>query len=384
MSLKSLTSAFDTLPECLEQEPNDSPQQAQKVTLPIVVDGRVDHPGDRDVFRFEGKPGQQVVAEVYARRLGSPLDSVLKLTDAAGQQLAFNDDHEDPSCGLLTHHADSWLTAKLPAAGTYYLHLYDAQNQGGPEYAYRLRISPPRPDFDLRIVPSSVNVRAGSAAPITVYALRRDGYNGPIQLQLKDAPRGYFLSGATILAGEQKVRCTLNAPAMLDPSPVALHMSGRATIQGREVRREAVPADDMMQAFYYHHYVPAQQWMVATTGRGGVPLKLRDSQAVKLPSGGTSVLHFIGPHGPAIQTVQFKLSEPPDGLAIQKTAFTDVGMDLTLRADAAKLKPGWKGNVIVEAAVTRTPDPKPGQPNPPKRRVVLGVLPAATLEVVAK
>ena len=85
------------------------------------------------------------MAEVYARRLDSPLDSVLKLTDSAGRQLAFNDDHEDKAFGLITHHADSWLRAALPSAGTYYLHLYDAQNQGGPEYAYRLRISPRAP-----------------------------------------------------------------------------------------------------------------------------------------------------------------------------------------------------------------------------------------------
>ena len=154
--------ALDSLPECLEQEPNDSPEQAQPVTLPMIVNGRIDRPGDRDVFRFEGKAGQEIVAEVYARRLDSPLDSVLKLTDSAGRQLAFNDDHEDKACGLITHHADSWLRAVLPSAGTYYLHLYDAQNQGGPEYAYRLRISPPRPDFELRVVPSSINARAGT------------------------------------------------------------------------------------------------------------------------------------------------------------------------------------------------------------------------------
>lgn len=376
--------AWDTLPECFEQEPNDSPQQAQKVSLPIIVNGRIDHPGDRDMFSFQGKAGQEIVAEVYARRLGSPVDSVLKLTDAAGKQLAFNDDHDDPSCGLLTHQADSWLTAKLPADGTYYLHLYDAQNQGGPEYAYRLRISPPRPDFDLRIVPSSVNVRAGGTAVITVHALRREGFNGPIRLALEDAPFGFRLSGATVLAGQDSVRCTLSAPMDPGREPVSLKMEGRATVDGREVRRAAVPAEDMMQAFYYHHLVPAQQWMVALVGRGGVPFRRADERLVTLPSGGSAVLHFRGPHGPMIKTLQFKLSEPPDGLAIQKTAFTDAGMDVTLRADAKKLKPGWKGNVIVEAAATRAPQPRPGQPNPPKRRIVLGVLPAATVEVVAK
>ena len=78
-------SPLDTLPECLEQKPNDSPQQAQRITLPVIVNGRIDRPGDRDVFRFEGRAGQEIVAEVYARRLDSPLDSVLQLTDSGRQ-----------------------------------------------------------------------------------------------------------------------------------------------------------------------------------------------------------------------------------------------------------------------------------------------------------
>ena len=54
-------------------------------------------------------------------------------------------------------HADSLLTATLPADGAFYVHIGDAQRQGGPEYGYRLRISLPRPDFELRVVPSSVS-----------------------------------------------------------------------------------------------------------------------------------------------------------------------------------------------------------------------------------
>ena len=60
-----------------------------------------------------------------ARRLDSPLDSMLKLTDQDGRVLAFNDDHSDPGCGLNTHHADSYLMAKLPADGPYFVHVGD-------------------------------------------------------------------------------------------------------------------------------------------------------------------------------------------------------------------------------------------------------------------
>jgi hypothetical protein len=387
LPVNRLPFARDCLQECVEQEPNDSPEQAQPVTLPIIVNGRIDRPGDRDVFRFEGKAGQEVVAEVYARRLDSPLDSVLKLTDSAGRQLAFNDDHEDKAYGLITHHADSWLTAVLPSAGTYYLHLYDAQNQGGPEYAYRLRISPPRPDFDLRVVPSSINARAGSAVPVTVYALRRDGFDGPIDLELKDAPAGFGLSGARVPAGQTKVQATLTVPLQPGRAPAALHMEGRATIAGGEVRRPAVPADDMMQAYFYRHLVPAQEWLVAIVGRGraAIQFRLRGAKEVKLPSGGTAELHFIGPHGPMVKTLQWSLSEPPDGLSIQKATPTEVGVDIVLRADAARLKPGWKGNAILEASVERVPQNQNAKAkNAAKRQVSLGVLPAVPLEVVGK
>ena len=134
--------------------------------------------------------GEKIVAEVDARKLDSPLDSVLKLTDADGRQLAFNDDYADKGDGL-QHAPCRFLSHRRIARrrASIISHLGDAQHKGGAEYAYRLRISEPRPDFALRIVPSSINVRAGGSVPITVYALRKDGFSGEIALTLKDAPR---------------------------------------------------------------------------------------------------------------------------------------------------------------------------------------------------
>ncbi|OHB77077.1 MAG: hypothetical protein A2Z34_11260, partial [Planctomycetes bacterium RBG_16_59_8] len=166
--------AVDTLPECAETEPNDSPKDAQRVALPTIVNGRIGSPGDIDVFRFDGKAGDEVVAEVVARRLSSPLDSFLRLSDATGNVLAWNDDrerkeghlYEDP--GAITHHSDSFLLARLPKDGVYCVQLADSQQQGGREYGYRLRIGPPRPDFSLCVSPSSLNLRGGLCSPITV------------------------------------------------------------------------------------------------------------------------------------------------------------------------------------------------------------------------
>jgi len=136
--------AVDTLPDGSDQEPNNTLAAAQKVSLPIIVSGRIDKPDDWDVFQFVGKSNATIVVEVQARRLDSPLDSVIKLTDAAGRVLAFNDDREDLGAGVNTHHADSWFMARLPAEGAYYVHLGDTARKGGEEYGYRLRISAPQ------------------------------------------------------------------------------------------------------------------------------------------------------------------------------------------------------------------------------------------------
>jgi hypothetical protein len=254
----SMPFAFDTLPECAEHKPDNSPARAQRVTLPVVVNGRIDRPGDVGVFRFEGEAGQVVVAETIARCLGSPLDSVLTLTDAHGALIAINDDFEDRGAGLITHQADSRLMVTLPARGAYTLAVRDAQHNGGPEYAYRLRISGPRPDFELRVVPSSLNARAGGAVPVTITALRRDGFSGEIKLSLVGAPPGFALRGGRVAAGKDEAKLTLIVPRLASDAPFELHVEGRAIVQGKTVRHDAVPADDMMQAFAYHHLVPAQ------------------------------------------------------------------------------------------------------------------------------
>jgi len=376
--------AVDTLPECQETEPNDRIENAKPIVPPVIVNGRIGQPGDCDVFRFVGRAGRDIVAEVFARRLNSPLDSVLRLTDAGGRQLAFNDDHEDKGFGLTTHHADSRISFKLPADGTYYLWLGDAQHHGGPAYGYRLHVGPPRPGFALRVVPSGVNVRGGANTPITVYALRQDGFTGEIALGLRNSPPAFALGGARIPANQDKVQLTITARAASGMTLCDLTLEGRAMIDGRTVVCDAVPAEDMMQAFAYRHLVPSAEFKAAVYGRS-IPLSLLDRTPVRIPAGGTVRVRtrIAVPPGRSLDNLQVELSDPPDGIALQSPSVNGGDSGVILTCDAAKQKPGVQGNLILLAYGERTQRSADGKPVGDRQRVPLGTFPAIPFDVVA-
>jgi len=253
---------IDTLPEAMEREPNDGLVAAGELKVPAIVNGRIDAPGDVDFFRVKGLGNKPVVFEIFARRLGSPLDSNLMVLDADGKQLAFNDDHEDPASGLTTHHADSRISVRLPSTGVGLVRVADTQNQGGPGHGYRLKITQARPGFALRVTPSSLNAHPGGAARLTVHAVRLDGFDGEIALRLKDNP-GYFeLKNARVPAGKDNADIYLSVPSTETEAPVGIALQGSAVVDGDPVEVDAVPAEDMMQAFIYRHLVPVDALLV--------------------------------------------------------------------------------------------------------------------------
>ncbi|MEI6177215.1 MAG: PPC domain-containing protein, partial [Verrucomicrobiota bacterium] len=253
---------LDRLPEVLEKEPNNKIADAQQITLPVIINGRIEKPDDGDVFCFTGKANDPVVIEVRARRLDSPLDSVIKLTDATGKVIAFNDDCEDLTAGTNTHHADSYLMTQLPADGNYFVHIGDTARHSGEEYSYRLRISAPRPDFELRVVPSSASFAIKTGATVSVYAVRKDGFTGPIKLTLKNPPPEFTAGPVTIPENQPLAKFYFKGSATPTTTPVELSIVGSAMLGTQEATRDAVPAEDRMQAFLWRHLVPANDLKV--------------------------------------------------------------------------------------------------------------------------
>ncbi|MGD0788602.1 MAG: hypothetical protein ABR898_11505 [Terracidiphilus sp.] len=370
--------ALDTLPETLAKEEIHAREKAQKLSLPVIVNGRVERKDECEFFQMKGKAGEAIEAEVHARRLDSPLDSLLTLMDSKGKTLAENDDFPDESAGLLTDQADSLLRAKLPSNGSYYLRLCDTQRNGGPEFAYRLRVSHPEPDIDLRVVPSSVNAKAGSIVPVTIHAQRRGGFAGDIQVNLKDAPPGFQLNGGVIPAGKSKERVTLRVPENGNKQLFHLALEGAATVGDKQLRRDCLAADEWTQAFSYHHLIATNDLLIAVNGRQlpQVDWSWRADKPLSLPAGRSVAVKFALPQKLA-NRVQISLSNPPDGVAIEKIAPYEGGIVAYVKADGVKASAGLRGNLIVMATIERPPAQNKGKNNPQTE-----LLPAFPFEVV--
>ncbi len=56
------------------KEPNNLPANAQKVNLPLVVNGVIEN-NDTDRFAFHEEAGETLLFQIAASRLGAGLDS---------------------------------------------------------------------------------------------------------------------------------------------------------------------------------------------------------------------------------------------------------------------------------------------------------------------
>ncbi len=175
-----------------------------------------------------------------------------------------------------------------------------------------------QPFYQYRVTPSTVNVRPGGSTPIEVFALRHDGFNGPIQLSLAGDPRGLRLSGARIPPGRHRIRCTLTAPPTTPPGPLQLTLRGRALTADRTLDHPATPADDMMQAFLWRHLAPARLWLacVGPPKTRRPPVTIAGKLPVRIPAGGSADVTLKVPKWLVDRDLQLTPSDPPDGLAV--------------------------------------------------------------------
>jgi hypothetical protein len=119
------------LPEFIETESNSLPQRAERVKLPVTINGRIAGEYDRDYFVFAADAGAHVVIDVVAARIGSPLDAVVEVRAPNGRRV----DVEEQHIG-----ADPLLRFTAPTTGDYQLTIAHVGFQGSPAHVYRMTV----------------------------------------------------------------------------------------------------------------------------------------------------------------------------------------------------------------------------------------------------
>jgi len=343
-------------PEARETEPNDALTQANRVNVPIAVNGRIQQPGDVDHFIVTAQANQVLVLDVRARRLDSPLDSFLTVLNAQGGGLTENDDFVDPDYPLVLHHCDSRLTFTFPAAGDYILRVRETQGKGGDEYAYRLVIAPPKPDCVLRVVPDVQRVVKGDSVVVTVTADRRDGFAGEINLAVRGLPPGFAASDAMIPAGQPQAKLTITAPPDAPLNVFSPAIVATATLNNQPWTRTAVGAEDVMQAFSYRHVVPTKEFVVAvletslfSLSTNGPP---QDGLQVKQGAEAQVVVKAARKEG-AKFPINLAVVDAPAGITVKTDPIPADKDEVPITLSVPKQAPaGWKVNVILNGTMS--------------------------------
>ncbi len=197
----------------IETDGNNSHATATKFELPSAVNGVIAKPGEVDHYRFLAKKGQTFDVHCWARRLGSPLDSVMSIAVFGGGVIAANDDAIGP---------DSYFRWTAPEDKEYVLTITDHLRKGGPTYFYRVEFTPVAAVATVTIP----KVAQYSQERQTIVVPRGNRYATMVSVS-----RGNF--GGDLILGAESLPpgVTLNAdpmPANLDTIPVVFEAAPTA------------------------------------------------------------------------------------------------------------------------------------------------------------
>lgn len=183
--------AVNTQPEYVEQ-----PGKLQEIPLGACgISGKLSTPYEEDRYRIAVTPGVKVRFEVFAERIGSPIDTALVIRNEKGDQLLRVEDAPGTLDPVLEYVVPEKTTAVIVGVA-------ETSGRGGPQGIYRLTVEPQgspsaKPDFRLTTPAQRVVLPAGGRSIVPVTVVRR-GFLGKIDLAIPGLPPGVRIEGATI------------------------------------------------------------------------------------------------------------------------------------------------------------------------------------------
>lgn len=233
--------------ETIEQEPNNTAEQATAGTLPGALNGRFESAGERDYFQFEGRQGQRWLFVGQTRAFGSAADLLMRLYKPDGGQHA-----EAEDAGT----EEGVLDTTLPVDGVYRLSCEELNRRAGADYVYRVDVRPYVPGFSLAAEKDKYDTPQGVPFKIKLNVQRRD-YNGPITLGIEGVD-GVTATDNVLGEGVNEIQLTITPPSQLVPGSInTLRIWGTAKIGESEARVLASTTEALKQALNGLAYPPA-------------------------------------------------------------------------------------------------------------------------------
>lgn len=254
-----------------ENEPNNKGAQAQKISLPCDVAGSFFPAADVDLFEFDAKMGDVWWVEVASERFGLPTDPAIVVQHVAGlgdreklTEVAELSDIPSPVKissngyaydGPLYNAGSTDILAKLVIQqdGRHRLQLTDlfGGTRSDPRNVYRLIVRKAAPDFalvawplhmelrngDRNALSKPIALRGGATMALEVVVVRRDGFDGEIELAMDSLPPGVTATGLKIPAGKSRGIMLLTAAEHAPHAFASAKFFGRAKLAEAEVVR---------------------------------------------------------------------------------------------------------------------------------------------------
>jgi len=240
-----------------EQEPNNTPDKAQKLTPPCEVAGQFFPAGDVDTYTFDAKKGEVWWIEVISDRLDLPTNPflVIQRDKADDAKETYGSDTNIGGIRFSTVSYDPAVRLDVKEDATYRIKLRDlfGNTRRDPRNVYRLAIRKETPDFHLVAVaelpvekkderkaePRATLLRADGSTAIKVVAFRQDGFAGDIELNAEGLPEGVTCAPVKLLAGTNEASLLLTSSEKPARWAGAIRIVGKAKIGDSDVTHEA-------------------------------------------------------------------------------------------------------------------------------------------------
>ena len=197
-------------------EVTDRAEPVDSISLPAVIEGRIEHPGDLDSFKFKVDPGQKLAFEIetpdakppyFNPRMGVVDSQNKELFSNVERRLSMFNNNADPQVYLKA--VEPKATYSFDKGGEYLLQIRDITSRyGNPSFRYKILVRPEIPhigEISVMSPPTAdaangepikgveinrINLTQGMAKKLVLVASYEEGFAGDLSFAFTGLPEG--------------------------------------------------------------------------------------------------------------------------------------------------------------------------------------------------